>query len=80
MTDIDEARVISFLGVRKDRDSISEPSYRNMSMHKKFHVKAQNLELSVDRYMHSRMTGMHQYSIARQQKYDLPCQDPRDSR
>ena len=32
-----------------------------MSAHKKFHAKAQNLELAVDRYMHPRMTGMHKY-------------------
>ena len=40
MTDIDEAKVISFLGVRTDR--ISESSYGTMSAHKKFQLKAQN--------------------------------------
>ena len=33
-----------------------------MSTHKTIHVKAQNLELAVDRYICiSRMTGMHNY-------------------
>ena len=44
-TDIDEAKVISFLGVQTDR--ISESSYGNMSAHtqkkkKKIQLKAQN--------------------------------------
>ena len=30
-----------------------------MSIHKKIHVKAQNFELAVDRYMHLQMKGMH---------------------
>ena len=30
-----------------------------MSAHKEFQLKAQNYELSVDPYMHPRMTGMH---------------------
>ena len=38
---------------------ISESSYENMSEHKKFQLKAQNLELAVDRYMPPLMTGMH---------------------
>ena len=38
---------------------ISELSYANMSTHKKFQVKTQNLELVVDRYMHPLITGMH---------------------
>ena len=39
-TDINEAMVISFLGVRTDR--VLESSYGNMSAHKKFQFKAQN--------------------------------------
>ena len=30
-----------------------------MSAHKKFKLKDQNKDLAVDRYMHPRMTGMH---------------------
>ena len=30
-----------------------------MSTRKKFHTKSQNFELAVYRYMHPRMTGMH---------------------
>ena len=43
-TDIDEAMVISFLGVRTDRrtDAVLESSYGNMSIQKKFQLKAQN--------------------------------------
>ena len=42
-TDIDEARVIFFLGVRTDRqDTVLESPYGNMSAHKKFQLKAQN--------------------------------------
>ena len=40
-------------------DTILESSYGNMSTHKKFQLKAQNKGIAVDRYMHSRMTGMH---------------------
>ena len=40
MTDIDEARVIYFLGVQTD--TVMESSYGNMSAHKKFQLKAQN--------------------------------------
>ena len=44
MTDIDEAMMISFLGVRTDgqTDMVLESSYGNMSAHKKFQLKAQN--------------------------------------
>ena len=40
-TDIDEARVISFLGVRTDGQTVRvlESSYGNMSAHKKFQLK-----------------------------------------
>ena len=33
-----------------------------MLAHKQFHVKAQNLELAVDRKTNPRMTGMHKYA------------------
>ena len=39
-TEIDEAKVICFLGVQTD--TISESSYGNMSAHKKFQLKTQN--------------------------------------
>ena len=42
-------------------DTIPESSYGNMSAHKKFPLNAQNYELAVDRYMHSRGTGMYKY-------------------
>ena len=52
MTDIEEARVISFLGVRTDgrtdrqterqTETVLESSYGNMSAHKKFQHKTQN--------------------------------------
>ena len=53
--------MISVLGVQTDgqTDTVLESSYGNMSAHKKFQLKAQNQELAVDRYMHPRMTGMH---------------------
>ena len=53
--------MISFLGVRTDgqTDTVLESSYGNMSAHKKFQLKAQNKESSVDRYMPPRRTGMH---------------------
>ena len=38
---------------------VLESSHGNMSAHKKFQLKAQNKELAVNRYMHLRMTGMH---------------------
>ena len=43
-TDIDEAMLISFLGVRTDRqtDTVLESSYGNMSAHTKFQLKTQN--------------------------------------
>ena len=47
-TDIDEAMVISFLGVRTDGqtdgqiDTVLESSYGNMTAHKKFQLKTQN--------------------------------------
>ena len=41
--------------------TILESSYGNMSAHKKIQLKAQNYELVVDRYLHPRMTGMHNY-------------------
>ena len=56
--DNDVARVISFLGVRTDGDGFFIFIIGNMA-HKNFQLKAQNLELAVDRYMHPRMTGMH---------------------
>ena len=40
-------------------DTISESSYGNMSIRKKFQLKTKNLELPVDRYMHPPMTGVH---------------------
>ena len=36
-----------------------------MQAHKRFQLKAQNLELAVDRYMHPRMTEMHKNSYER---------------
>ena len=46
MTDIDEARVISFL--REHTDTNSESSYGNMKAHKKvLQLKAQNWELDL---------------------------------
>ena len=59
-TDIDEVRVISFLGVRTDRQTLfRNPCIGNLSTHKKFHFKAQNWELAVNRNMHPRMTTIH---------------------
>ena len=61
--------MISFLGVRTDgqtdgqtdrqTDTVLESSHGNMSAHKKFQLKAQNLWLAVDPYMPPRRTGMH---------------------
>ena len=41
MTDIDQARVISFLGVRTDgqTDTVLESLHGNMSAHQKFQLK-----------------------------------------
>ena len=39
-------------------DTISESSYGNMSVHKKFQPEAQNV-LAVDCNMHTWLTGMH---------------------
>ena len=61
-TDIDEAMVISFLGVRTDgqTDRVLESSHGNMSAQKKkFQLKAQNWEIAVDPYMPPRRMGMH---------------------
>ena len=52
--------VISFLGVRTD--TVLESPHGNMSAHKKFHLKTQNLWLAVDPYMPPRRTGMHKMS------------------
>ena len=56
--------MISFLGVRTDgrTDTVLESSHGNMSAHKKFQLKAQNLWLAVDPYMPPRRTGMHNKS------------------
>ena len=43
----------------RQTDRILESSYGNMSAHKKFQLKTQNLELAVDCYMHPGMMGMH---------------------
>ena len=57
-TNIGEIRVIFFSEYGQTL-RISESSYGNMSAHKKFKLKAQNLELAVSRYMYTQMTGTH---------------------
>ena len=46
-------------------DRVLESSHGNMSAHKKFQLKAQNLWLAVDPYMPPRRTGMHNYLTER---------------
>ena len=43
----------------RQTDTVLESSYGNMSAHKKFQLKTQNLWLAVDPYMPPRRTGMH---------------------
>ena len=43
-------------------DTILESWYGNMSAHRKFKLKAQNLNLAVDRYMNPRVSWMHKYN------------------
>ena len=57
-TDIDEARVISFLGVRTDRHDFRIVIWKHVDT-QKFSFKPQDLGLAVNRYMHPRITGMH---------------------
>ena len=45
----------------RQTDTVLESSYRNMSAHKKFQLKAQNKWLAVDPYMPPRRMGMHNY-------------------
>ena len=45
----------------RQRGTVLESSYGNMSAHKKFQPKAQNKELGVDCYMHPPMKGMHNW-------------------
>ena len=42
-------------------DTVLESSHGNMSAHKKFQLKTQNLWLAVDPYMPPRRSGMHKY-------------------
>ena len=50
------ARVISFLRVRTDRQGFGILILKHVGTQK---VSTQNEELAVDRYMHPRITGMH---------------------
>ena len=60
-------------GTDRQTNTILEFSYGNMSAHTKFKLKAQNQELAVDRFMHLRMTGMHNWNcqITKVKCYDL---------
>ena len=53
--------MISFLGVRTDRQTRFWNPHMETCRHKKFQLKAQNLWLAVDPYMPPRRSGMHTY-------------------